>query len=94
MLGNKGNELSVHLLACMTNLKVVVMTKIGFWSTVMDCDVFSADAVLVYLGKSSFRDITPIPSKPTTIPVDDEVNKHEEPQLLTQIDESQDPWVM
>ena len=25
--GNKGNELSVHLLVCMTNLKVVVMTK-------------------------------------------------------------------
>ena len=54
----------------MTNLKVVVMTKIRFWST---------DFVLVYLGKSSFRDTTPIPSKPTPIPIDNEVNKHEEP---------------
>ena len=72
---NNGNELSVHLLACMTNLKVVVMTKTGFWSAVMDCDVFSADVVLVFSGKSTFRDTTPIPSKPTHIP-DDEVNEH------------------
>ena len=28
--GNKGDELSVHLLVCMTNLKVVVVTKSGF----------------------------------------------------------------
>ena len=63
----------------MTNLKVVVMTKTRFWLAVMDCDVFSADFVLVYLGKSSFRDTTPIPSKPTPIPVDNEVNEHEEP---------------
>ena len=60
--GNKGGELAVHLLACMTNLKVVVVTKTGFWSTVMDCDPLSADVVLVYLGKSTFRDTTPIPS--------------------------------
>ena len=71
--GNKGDELSVHLLACMTNLKVVVVTKTRFWLTVMDCDVFSADVVLVYLGKSSLRDIIPIPSKPTPIPVNNEV---------------------
>ena len=45
--GNKGDELAVHLLACMTNLKVVVVIKTGFWSTVMDCDPFSADVVLV-----------------------------------------------
>ena len=61
--GNKDDELSVHLLACMTNLKVVVMIKTIFWSTVMDCDVFSVDIVLVYLGKSSFRDTTPYPLK-------------------------------
>ena len=60
--GNKSDELAVHLHACMTNLKVVVMTKTGFWSTVMDCDPLSADVVLVYLGKSTFRDTTPIPS--------------------------------
>ena len=58
--GNKGDELAVHLLACMTNLKVVLMTKTGFWSIVMDCDPFS-DVVLVYLGKSTFRDTTTIP---------------------------------
>ena len=68
---NKCDELSVHLLVCITNLKVVAMTKTGFWSTVIDCDVFSADIVLVYLGKSTFRDTTPIPSKPTCVPDDD-----------------------
>ena len=30
--GHKGDELSVHILACMTNVKVVVVTKTGFWS--------------------------------------------------------------
>ena len=65
--GNKGDELAVHLLACMTNLKVVVVIKTGFWSTVMDCDPFSADVVLVYLGKSTFRDTTTI-SIPTNPP--------------------------
>ena len=77
--GNKGDELAVHLLACMANLKVVVMTKTRIWSTVMDCDPFSADIVLVYLGKSTFRDTTPTPSKPTLIPADinDKVNEHE-----------------
>ena len=79
---NKGNELSVHLLACMTNLRVVVVTKTGFWSTVMDCDVFSANAVLVFLGKSTFRDTTPIPSKPTHIPDENKVNKHEAPCVI------------
>ena len=77
--GNKGDELAVHLLACMANLKVAVVTKTGFWSTVMDCDPFSADVVFVYLGKSTFRDTTPIPSKPTPIPahIDDKVEEHE-----------------
>ena len=77
--GNKGDELAVHLLACMANLKVVVMTKTKFWSTVMNCDPFSADIVLVYLSKSTFKDTTPIPSKPTPIPadIDDKVNEHE-----------------
>ena len=79
--GHKGNELSVHILACVANLKVVVMTKTSFWSTVMDCDPFSVDIVLVYLGKSTFRDTTPIPSKPTFIPVD-EVNEHEELHVI------------
>ena len=79
---NKGDELSVHLLSCMTNLRVVVVTKTGFCSTVMDCDIFSADIVLVYLGKSTFRDTTPIPSKPTRIPDDDEVNEHEVPHVI------------
>ena len=77
--GNKGDDLAVYLLACMANLNVVVVTKTGFWSTVMDCDLFSADVVLVYLGKSTFRDTTPIPSKPTPIPanINDKVNEHE-----------------
>ena len=74
---NKGDELSVHFLVYMTNLKVVVMTKTGFWSTVMDCDVFPANVVLVSLGKSTFRDTTPIPSKPTHIPDKDKVIERE-----------------
>ena len=74
-LGNKGDELVIHILACMTNLKVVVVTKTGFWSTVMDCDPISADVVLVYLGKSTFRDTVPIPipTKTLAIPIDDVV---------------------
>ena len=28
--GNKGNELAVHLLICMTNFKVVIITKTGY----------------------------------------------------------------
>ena len=82
VLGNKGDELAVHILACMTNLKVVVVTKTRFWSTVMDCDPLSADVVLVYLGKSTFRDTVPIPipTKTLPIPIDDdtELNEHEE----------------
>ena len=85
--GNKGDKLAVHILACMTNLKVVVVTKTGFWSTVMDCDPLSADVVLVYLGKSTFRDTVPIPipTKTLPIPIDDdtdtELNKHEETKV-------------
>ena len=79
----------------MTNLKVVVVAKTGFWLTVMDCDVFSVDVVLVYPGKSSFRDTTPIPSKPTPIPVSNEVNEHEVPHVINPIrPKTQDPWVM
>ena len=83
VLGNKGDELAIHILACMTNLKVVVVTKTGFWSTVMDCDPLSADAVLVYLGKSTFRDTVPIPTKTLPIPIDDdsELNEHEETKV-------------
>ena len=69
----------------MTNLKVVVVTKTGFWSTVMDCDPLSADVVLVYLGKSTFRDTVPIPipTKTLPIPIDDdtELNEHEETKV-------------
>ena len=77
---NKGNELAVHLLACMTYFKVIIITKTGYRSTVVDCDISSADIVLLYLGKSMFRDTVPIPTTPTLpIPVDvhDKVNKHE-----------------
>ena len=84
-LGNKGDELAIHILACMMNLKVVVVTKTGFWSTVMDCDPLSADVVLVYLGKSTFRDTVPIPipTKTLPIPIDDdtELNEHEETKV-------------
>ena len=34
--GHKDDELSVHLLACMMNFKVVIMMKTGYWSTVDD----------------------------------------------------------
>ena len=82
--GNKGDELVIHILACMTNLRVVVVTKTRFWSTVMDCDPLSADVILVYLGKSTFRDTVPIPIPPKKIPIpidddtDTELNEHEE----------------
>ena len=32
----KGDELAVHVLACMTSFKIIVVTKTGFWSTVVD----------------------------------------------------------
>ena len=59
--GNKGDELAVYLLACMANLKVVVMTKTGFWSTVMDCDPFSADVVLVNMANLHLETQPPSP---------------------------------
>ena len=76
---NKGDELAVHLLACMMNFNIIIITKTGYWSTVVDCDVSSADIVLVYLRKSTFRDTVPIPITPFPSPVeiDDKVNKHE-----------------
>ena len=80
--GHKGDELSVYLLACMTNFKVIVVMKTGYWSTVDDCDILSADIVLVYLRKSMFRDTVPIPTKTTLIPIDDELNEHEVPKVV------------
>ena len=85
--GNKGDELAIHILACMTNLKIVVVTKTRFWSTVMDCDPLSADVILVYLGKSTFRDTVPIPICTKTLPIpinddtDTELNEHEETKV-------------
>ena len=77
--GNKGNVLAVHLLAYMTNFKVIIITKTGYWSTVVDSDVSSADIVLVYLRKPMFRDAVSIPTKtpPSPVNVYDEVNEHE-----------------
>ena len=66
--GNKGNELALHLLACMMNFKVIIIMKTGYWSTVVDCDILSADIVLVYLGKSMFRDTVPISTTPPPPP--------------------------
>ena len=82
--GHKVNELSVHLLACMTNFKVIIVTRTGYWSTVDVCDISSADIVLVYLGKSTFRDTVPIPTKTTPIPIDNdaELNEHEVPKVV------------
>ena len=60
--GNKGDKLAIHILACMTNLKVVVVTKTRFWCTVMDCDPLSADVILVYLGKLHLETQNPSPS--------------------------------
>ena len=96
VVAHKGHKLSVHLLACMTNLKVVVITKTRFWSTVIDCDVFSVDIVLVYLGKSTFRDTVPIPTKPTLILVNDQVNEHNVPEVPQVIDPNRrfTRWVM
>ena len=82
--GHKGDELSVHLFACMMNFKVIIVMKTGYWSTVDNCDVLSADIVLVYLRKSTFRDTVPIPIKTTPIPIDDdaELNNHEVPKVV------------
>ena len=79
--GHKGNELSVYHLACMMNFKVIVMMITGDWSTVDDCDISLADIVL-YLGKSTFRDTVPIPTKTTPIPINDEQNEHEVPKVV------------
>ena len=57
------------------------------WSTVMDCDPLSADVVLVYLGKSTFRDTVPIPIPTKTLPIpinddtDTELNEPEETKV-------------
>ena len=69
---HKSDELPVHILAYMMNFKIIIVTKTGFLSTVVDCDVSSADIVLVYLGKSTFRDTVPIPTKTTPILIDDD----------------------
>ena len=79
--GHKGDKLSVYLLACIMNFKAIIVTKTGY-CTVDDCDVLSADIVLVYLRKSMFRDTVPIPTKTTPIPIDDELNKHEVPKVI------------
>ena len=82
--GHKGEKLSLHLLACMMNFKVVIVMKTGYWSTVDDCNILSADIVLVYLGKSTFRDTVPIPTKPPPFPsiYDAELNEHEVPKVV------------
>ena len=53
--GHRGDELAVYLLACMANLAIIVITKHGVWST-FDGSVNEADVILVYLGRSVFRD--------------------------------------
>ena len=61
-LGNKGNKLALHIMACMGNIATIVVTKTGVWST-FDGDVSDTELVLVYLGKSVFLDTIPIPPK-------------------------------
>ena len=57
---NKGNELALLIMACMVNISTIVVTQTGVWST-FNGDVSDAELVLVYLGKSVFRDTVPIP---------------------------------
>ena len=59
--GHRGDELAVYLLARMANLAIIVITKHGVWST-FDGSVNEADVVLVYLGRSVFRDTVPAKS--------------------------------
>ena len=59
-LGNKGDELALHIMACMANIATIVVTKTRVWST-FNSDVSDTELVLVYLRKSVFWDTIPIP---------------------------------
>ena len=63
--GNKGDQLALHIMACMANIATIVVTKTGVWST-FDGDVLDVELVLVYLGKSTFQDTVPIPPQTKT----------------------------
>ena len=58
---HRGDKLAVYLLARMANLAIIVITKHGVWST-FDGSVNEADVILVYLGRSVFRDTVPAKS--------------------------------
>ena len=76
--GNKDDELALHIMACMANISTIVVTKTGMWST-FDGDVSDAELVLVYLGKSTFWDMVPIPPpKPKPKPPHKDVYEHED----------------
>ena len=79
--GNKGDELALHIMACMANISTIVVTKTSVWST-FDSDVSNAALVLVYLGKLVFQDMVPIPLKPKPEPPHKDVYKHEEAKTL------------
>ena len=75
--GNKGDKLVLSIMACMANISTIVVTKTGVWST-FDGDVSDAELVLVYLRKSMFQDMVPIPTKPKPEPPHKDVYKHED----------------
>ena len=74
-LGNKGDELALHTMACVANIVTIVVTKTGVWST-FNGDVLDTELVLVYLGKSFFRTRFPYTPKPTPKPPHKDVYKH------------------
>ena len=68
-------------MACMANISTTVVTKTGVWST-FDGNVSDAELVLVYLGKSVFWDMVPIPPKPKPESPHKDVYKHEEAKTV------------
>ena len=95
-LGNKGDEVALHIMACMANIATIVITKNGVWS-IFEGDVSDAELVLVYLRKSVFWDTIPIPPKPKPKPPHKEMNKHEAQKDVYKHEEHNrcipDPWV-
>ena len=76
--GNKGDELALHIMACMANIATIVVTTTGVWST-FDGDFSDVELVLVYPRKSTFQDMVPIPpTKPKPEPPHKDVYKHED----------------
>ena len=90
--GNKDDELALHIMACMANISTIVVTKTGVWST-FNGEVSDAELVLVYLGKSTFQDMVPIPPPNQNPSPLTRMCMNMKMVLNIQIDTLQGPWV-